>query len=68
MRANQQSESVTDYLSPVEASRATGLSVRQLARLADAGRIGSIRPGTHRRYRTEDIAAIVAGEPWEPAS
>ena len=68
MRAERNSESTTDYLTPAEAARATGLSVRQLARLADAGNVAAIQPGKHRRYRAVDIAALIAQEPWEPAS
>lgn len=68
MKAEQTGQSDSDYLSPFAASRATGLSVRQLARLADAGRLRSIRPGTHRRYLEADVAALIAREPWEPAS
>ena len=67
MRANQQEQSDSDYLTPGEASRATGLSVRQLARLADDGRLRAIQPGHHRRYLAADIAAVIAREPWEPA-
>jgi excisionase family DNA binding protein len=55
-------------MTPDEAARATGLSVRQLSRLADAGRLRTIRPGTHRRYLTQDVAAIIAQDAdWSPA-
>lgn len=56
------------YLSPGEAAEALGVSRQTVARLADAGKIRSIRPGAHRRYVAADVAALIAQEPWEPAS
>ena len=50
-----------EYLTPAEAGRVAFLSVRQLARLADAGRIGFIRPGRHRRYLRSDVEALAQG-------
>lgn len=58
----------TTYLSPGEAAEALGVSRQTVARLADSGRIRSIRPGAHRRYVAADVAALIAQEPWEPAS
>ncbi|WP_417561856.1 helix-turn-helix domain-containing protein [Microbacterium sp.] len=68
MKAISPEQSQADYLSPAEAAHATGLSVRQLSRLADEGTLRAIRPGTHRRYLAADIAALIAAEPWAPAS
>lgn len=58
MKAVQTEQSESDYLTPAAAARATGLSVRQLARFAEAGKIRSIRPGTHRRYLRADVEAL----------
>ena len=48
-------------MAPGEASQLTRLHPRTLARLADAGKIGSYQlPSGHRRYRRADIYALVA--------
>ena len=56
------------WLSPAEAATALGVTVKTVARWADEGRIRSARPGAHRRYRVADVEALIAQEPWEPAS
>jgi hypothetical protein len=49
-----------DYVTPAEAERIAFLGVKQLSRLADAGRIAFIRPGKHRRYLRSDVEALVS--------
>lgn len=56
------------YLTPGEAAAALGVSTSTVARMADAGKVRTIRPGAHRRYVAADIEALIAQEPWEPAS
>ena len=48
-----------DYITPREAARIAYLSVKSLSRLADEGKIRTIRPGKHRRYLRADIEALV---------
>lgn len=48
------------YVAPQEAARIAFLSVRSLSRLADEGKIRTIRPGKHRRYLRADVEALVA--------
>lgn len=50
----------SEYITPGEASRLVALSTKQLTRLADAGKIRSIRPGSHRRYHRDDVVALGA--------
>lgn len=57
-----------EWLSPAEAAAALGVTVKTVSRWADAGRIRMSRPGAHRRYVAADVAALIAQEPWEPAS
>lgn len=57
-----------EWLTPAEAAAALGVTVRTVARWADEGRIRSARPGAHRRYVEADVSALIAREPWEPAS
>lgn len=58
-----------EWISPGEAAGILGVTTKTVARLADAGTIRSIRPGTHRRYAVADIAALVAQDAdWSPAS
>jgi hypothetical protein len=62
-------EEVTAWVTPAVAAEALGLTPKSVGRLADRGLIRAIRPGgTQRRYAENDIEAIIAGEPWEPAS
>ena len=58
----------SQYLTPAQAGAALGVTPRTVARLAEAGKIRFIRPGAHYRYLAADVAALVAQEPWEPAS
>lgn len=68
MRTKSQDQDASDYLTPMEASRATGLSVRQLSRLADEGRLNAIRPGAHRRYLAASVEGLLAQDAdWSPA-
>lgn len=46
------------WISPGEAAKILGVSPVTVARLAEAGRIEFIRPGTHRRYRRDDVVAL----------
>ena len=57
-----------EWISPAVAAAALGVTPKTVARLADAGKIRTVRPGAHRRYLESDVAALIAGEPWEPAS
>lgn len=68
MAQTEQNHVDSTYLTPAEASAALRVSTSTLARMADAGKIRSIRPGAHRRYVAADVAALIAQEPWEPAS
>lgn len=68
METNRPQEVNLTYVSPGDAAAALGVSRQTVARLADAGKIRSIRPGAHRRYLAADIEALLAREPWEPAS
>lgn len=55
-----------ERITPAEASRITGLSQKQLGRMADKGVIECARPsGTHRRYLRAELEALVA--PVTPA-
>lgn len=56
------------WMSPCDAAAALGVTVKTVARMADAGKLRVIRPGAHRRYVAADVAALIAQEPWEPAS
>lgn len=58
----ERTTSGTDYITPSEASRIAYLSIKQLSRLADEGKIRYIRPGSHRRYLKADIDALLKGE------
>lgn len=59
----------THWLTPGAAAEALGITATHLARLADKGVIRAIRPtGGHRRYAEADVEALLAREPWEPAS
>lgn len=52
-----------ERITPGEASRITGLSPKQLGRMADRGQIESARPsGTQRRYVRAEIEALMAPE------
>lgn len=46
------------FIIPGEASRIAFLSPENLLRLTDEGKIDSIRPGQHRRYRRTDVEAL----------
>lgn len=49
-----------EYITPAEAHRIAYLSTKQLARLADDGKIASIRPGRRWRYYLRaDVEALV---------
>lgn len=50
-----------DYITPGEAARIAYLTPKTLSRLADEGKITSIRPGRHRRYLRADIEALIGG-------
>lgn len=51
-----------EYITPAEAQSIAFLSVKQLSRLADEGKLRVIRPGKHRRYLRADIEALVKGD------
>lgn len=57
-----------EWIKPGEAARIAAISVQQIARLADEGRIQFIRPGSHRRYLRADIEALIAPESSKVAS
>lgn len=53
-----------ERIAPREASRITGLTPKQLGRMADDGRLNATRPGgTQRRYLRAQIEALVAPAP-----
>lgn len=58
----------TEWLTPGEAAAALGVGLSTLARMADRGDLRAIRPtGGHRRYRAEDVEALIArSATWEP--
>lgn len=57
-----------NWISPAEAAAILGVTTKTVARFADAGKIRSIRPGSHRRYLGEDVAALVTQDAdWSPA-
>lgn len=60
MTNSPETDSQAIYVTPQEASRIAYLSVRSLSRLADEGKIRTIRPGKHRRYFRADVEALVA--------
>ena len=55
------SDAQSEYITPGEAARMVFLSTKTLSRLADEGKIASIRPGKHRRYRRTDVEALAGG-------
>ncbi|MGP6171962.1 helix-turn-helix domain-containing protein [Microbacterium sp. A204] len=67
MTTNKQlDDEVATWLTPGVAAAALGVDIRTVSRLADRGEIRAIRPtGGHRRYAEQDIAAIIAREPWD---
>jgi excisionase family DNA binding protein len=53
-------------LRPAEAAHLLGVPLRELRRLAAAGRLVTVRTlGGHRRYRQDDVAAV---ERWRAAT
>lgn len=58
MTNSPQPDTTAEYITPGEASRIVYLSTRTLSRLADEGKIASIRPGKHRRYLRSDVEAL----------
>jgi excisionase family DNA binding protein len=60
---NSDTQSVQDWVPGALAQKALGVSESTLRRWADAGSIRTIRTlGNHRRYASDDIAAIQRGE------
>lgn len=60
---NQTRAAESPYLHPGEAAQQVGLSIRTLARMADAGRLSVVRiDGGHRRYLRVEIARIREGK------
>ncbi len=54
-------EAPSEYVTPAEASRLTGVSQSTLLRAAAAGKITPHRtPGGHRRYRRTDLEQLIA--------
>ncbi len=68
MLQSQQNHMESAYLTPGEAAAALGVSTSTVARMADAGKLRVVRPASHRRYVAADVEALIAQEPWEPAS
>jgi excisionase family DNA binding protein len=55
------------YLSPRQAARRLGVSVRTLARWADTkGLKPSRTPGGHRRFHVDDLDALLEPDPPAP--
>ena len=48
------------YITPAAAAAIAFLSPKTLSRLADEGKVRSIRPGTLRRYLRADIEALAS--------
>lgn len=48
-----------EWIAPGLAAQIAHLSVQQLGRLADDGKIAFIRPGKHRRYLRADVESLV---------
>ena len=61
MTNSPEADTKAEYITPQEASQIAFLSVKSLSRLADEGKIRTIRPGNHRRYLRADVEALVAG-------
>ena len=54
-------EQTISYLSPQEAAKRLGVTIRTLHRWEEMGKIKSSRtPGGHRRYRAEEIDDLLA--------
>lgn len=50
-------------LAPAKAAQLVGMSVDSLARLAQSGRLPSMKtPGGHRRYRRSDVLGLLQPE------
>lgn len=59
----------SEALTPAETMRALGISRSTLDRYVEAGRLRPTRlPSGHRRFPGAQVEAIIAREPWEPAS
>lgn len=59
MTNSPETDEQPEFITPGEASRIAYLTPRSLSRLADEGKIATIRPGKHRRYRRADVEALV---------
>ena len=65
----QKLDDLPPALTPAEAMTALGISRRTLDRYVETGRLQVTRlPSGHRRFSGVQVAALIAGEPWEPAS
>lgn len=51
-----------EFITPAAAARIAFLTPKTLSRLADEGKIQSIRPGTHRRYLRADVEALATAD------
>ena len=61
MTNSPEKDEQAEYVTPQQASKIAFLSAKSLSRLADEGKIRSIRPASHRRYLRADVEALVGG-------
>ncbi|MGW9345876.1 helix-turn-helix domain-containing protein [Streptomyces albidoflavus] len=56
-------------LTPAEAMAVLGISRSTLNRYVDSGRLKPSKlPSGHRRFSERDVSALLAREPWDPAT
>lgn len=62
-------ESTDTYLTIGEVADALRVTVPTVRNYERAGKLSAIRtPGNHRRFAASQIAAILAGQPWESSA